>query len=193
MNFLKSAFYLLFSLILFLISIFMVLIGFMVLDEQFTAVIIHTITGINAPGLFIGGGIIIFLLSLIVYGLSGRGNNQPTSFTLEGERGPITISLRAIEDYINRYLDEQHIANSVKTKIATSKNRQNIIIRASVSAWSEQNLKYTGDTVQREIAARLKEGLGLENTERIVVSVDKIITSKSSRSALPRPHGDDVA
>jgi hypothetical protein len=47
--------------------------------------------------------------------------------------------------------------------------------------------------VQQEIASRLREGLGLDNLERVIISVDKIVTSKSSRSSLPKPSAESFA
>ena len=194
MKFVKSSFYFLLSVILFFIAVLVLLAGFMALDEQFTALVIHTITRIDVPGLFIAGGVILFLLSLIVYSLAGRGGSPPASFTFEAEKGPITISLRAIEDYVTKHVNEQHIASSIKTRVLISRDREHLVVRAGISAWSEQNLRQVGDNVQQEISSCLRDGLGLDNLERVVVSVDKIIASKSSRSAShTKPPGDAPA
>ncbi len=171
----------------------MVISGIMSLNDQFTAVIIHSITQIQSPPLFIGAGLFLFLVSLLLYAIAGRGSTMPTSFTFQGERGPISISLRAIEDYITKNLEEQQLANGLKTKVGISKDRKKLVVRASVSAWSEQNLKQLGDVFQREIEARLKEGLGLDNVDRVIVSVDKIGKNRFSRAASTRPPGQSFS
>lgn len=192
MKFIKSTVYILLSVIIFLIAIFLILGGFMAIDEQFTAMVIHLITQIKLPGLFIFAGVVFFLLSLVLYAVAGRGSAGPASFNFEGESGPITISLRAIEDYITKYLEEQRIVGNVKTKVGVSKDGKSLVIRAGISAWSEQNLKDVGEKIQREISSRLKEGLGLNDLDHVVVSVDKIITSRSSRRPLPQPPADSL-
>ncbi|RJP24064.1 MAG: alkaline shock response membrane anchor protein AmaP [Candidatus Abyssobacteria bacterium SURF_5] len=193
MSFIKSCISLLFCIVFFLGAVLLLLAGLMALNEQFTAMLIHSITRIDMPWLFIAGGGVLFLLSLFLYWLAGRGSVPPATLTLEGEKGPISISLRAIEDYLNKHLQEQRLAGNVKTRVTTLKNKNQLVIRAGISAWSEQNLKSVGDSVQREIAARLSEGLGLDNLERVVVSVDKIIRSKTSRSTVPEPSDDPLS
>lgn len=193
MKLLRFLFFFVFSIILFFAAVILFLGGIMALNEQFAAVVIHEITQVDNPPLIMMAGGTLFLLSLVVYSLSRRGNNQPQTYTFAGQKGPITISLRAIEDYVTKYLDEQHIAGNVKTKVSTTKNRQKLVVRASISVRSEQSMKNVGDMVQEEVAVRLREGLGLDNLDRVVVSVDKIISSKSSRSALPRPSAESFA
>jgi uncharacterized alkaline shock family protein YloU len=183
MRFIKSAIYIFLSIVIFLVAIFLIMGGFMALDEQFMAVVIYGITHIHLPGLFILGGVGLFFLSLIFYGLAGRGSRVPTTYSFNGANGPITISLRAIEDFITKSLEDRRLANNVRTRVGVSKDRKKLVIRAGISASSEQSLKDVGERIQRDICLRLKEGLGLENVERVVVSVDKIVTSRAARTA----------
>ena len=183
----KSTLYFFLSLLLFVTALCLVAAGVMALNDQFTAFIIHSITRIDSPPLYIGGGLILFLLGLVFYALAGRGSVTPIAFSFQGEKGPVIISLRAIEDYVTKHLEEQHIANTVKTRVAVTKDRKNLIVRVNINAWAEQNLKLLGDSIQREADSRLREGLGLNNVERVVVSVDKIGKNRFSRSLPPKP------
>jgi uncharacterized alkaline shock family protein YloU len=192
MGFIKFSVFRFVSIVLFLLAVLALIAGLMAGNDQLVAIVIHATTAV-VPGVYIVAGIGLFLVSLLFYGLSMRGSSPPATFTFSADKGPVTISLRAIEDYITKYLDEQRIASSIKTKVGTTKNRQSLVVRASISAWSEQNIKEVGDTVQREIANRLREGLGLDNLERVTVSVDKIVTSKSARTSLTRPPGDTAS
>ncbi len=192
MRFIKSTILVFISGILFLLALFLVLAGLMALDQQFTSLVIHTVTRINMPLAYIVVGLFVFLASLIVYSLAGRAPSSSATFTFEGEKGPIDISLRALEDYIAKYFAEKPVVNSVRTKVGTSRDRQKLRVRASISVWSEQNLKDAGDRVQREIALCLKEGLGLDNVEIIPVSVDRIIASKSPKPVSAKAPADEL-
>jgi len=187
MNFVRTTFYFFLSLLLFITALVLMIAGVMALNDQFTAVVIHSITQIQSPPLYIGGGLILFLLSLVFYALAGRGSVAPATFSFQGEKGPITISLRAIEEYVTKQLEEQQIANTVKTRVGVTKDRKNLIVRVNISAWAEQNLKHLGDVMQREVDSRLREGLGLDNVERVVIAVDKIGKNRFSRSLPPKP------
>jgi hypothetical protein len=192
MKFIKSAFLVFISAILFLISVCLVLGGLMALDQQLTARIIHAITKADMPIAYIIGGLFAFVASLIVYNLTGSAPDSSTTYTFEGEKGPIRISLRAIEDYISRYFADKPVVNSIRPRVSTSRDRKTLRVRASISVWSEQHLRNAGETVQEEVTSCLKEGLGLDNIGDVLISVDKIIVSKPSKPAAPKAFPDDL-
>lgn len=187
MNFIKSTIMVLISVVLFLLAVCFFLAGLMALDHEVTSVVIHTINQIHMPLAYIAGGALAFLASLVVYSLAGRPPDSSAIFTFEGEKGPINISLRALEDYIAKYFAERPVVNSVRTRVTTTRDRKDLRVSASISVWSEQNLKTAGETVQREIANCLRQGLGLDNVEDIRVSVDKIIASKTPKPVPKEP------
>ena len=192
MNFIKSMFLVLISIILFLIAVCLVLGGLMALNQQLTARIIHAITTANMPIAYIIGGLFAFVASVIVYNLTGSAPESSTTYTFESEKGPIRISLRAIEDYISRYFGEKPVVNSIRPRVSTSRDQKTLRVRASISVWSEQHLRNAGETVQEEITRCLKEELGLENIGDVLISVDKIIVSKPSKPAAPKAFTDDL-
>ena len=192
MKFIRSALLVCVSGILFLFSVCLVLGGLMALDQQLTARVIHVITKTNMPIAYILGGLFAFVASLIVYNLAGGPPDSAAMYTFDGERGPIRISLRAIEDYIAKYFEEKPLAGSIRARVSTSRDQKALRVRASISVWSEQHLRSAGETVQEELARCLKEGLGLDNIGDVVVSVDKIIVSKSPKPAQPKALPDDL-
>ncbi|UCD59061.1 MAG: alkaline shock response membrane anchor protein AmaP [Candidatus Hydrogenedentota bacterium] len=194
MKFVKSVVLAVLSILLFLCSICLVLSGLMALDSQLTARVIHTVTRMTIPVAYacIGGGIVVFLVALITYSFAGQTSDSSATFTFEGEKGPIDISLRAIEDYIAKHFAETPVVNNVRSRVSTSRDRKMLRVRASISVWSEQNLKSAGEAVQQEITRCLKEGLGLDNVETVPVSVDKIIASKSSKPAPAKMPSDEL-
>jgi len=191
MRFVKSTLLVLISGILFLLAVCMVLGGLMALDLQLTARIIHMITNAEMPIAYIVGGLFAFMASLIVYNLAGGAPETSGTYTFEGEKGPIRISLRAIEDYLDKYFAEKPVASSIRTRVSASKDQKMLRVRASISVWSEQHLKNAGETVQQEIMRCLKEGLGLESVGDVFVSVDKIVVSKSPKPAQHKKLFDD--
>lgn len=182
MKFVRSTIFMMISALLFLFSICLVLAGLMALDQSFTAKVIHAVTRPILPApYYVVAGLVGLLLSVVVYNLAGQSSDSSGIFTFEGEKGPIDISLHALEDYIAKHFARKPVVNSVKTRVSASRDRQKLRVRASISVWSEQNLRGAGEAVQQEITRCLKEGLGLDNVETVLVSVDKIIASKSAR------------
>lgn len=192
MAFIKSSILVLVSFILFLVAVCLILAGLMTLNQSFTAWLIHEIQDIRNPAPFILGGAIVFGVSIILYNLATRKPDAYAVFTFESEKGPIHISLRAIEDYINKQFEGKYLVNSIRSKVSTSKDRKRLRVHANVGVRSEQNLKSAGDTLQKEITLRLLEGLGLDNVDKVSVSVDKIIVSKAPRPAAPAKASDEA-
>jgi hypothetical protein len=128
-------------------------------------------------------GLAVVFGCLMLLNSVGKESDTTGTFTFEGKKGPVEISLRALEDYITKHFSNKPVVHSLRTRVGTSRDRKKIRVRASISVWSEQSLKTAGETVQNEIERCLDEGLGLDNVENVHVSVDKIIASKSPRSA----------
>ncbi|MBI5118071.1 alkaline shock response membrane anchor protein AmaP [Candidatus Poribacteria bacterium] len=180
MRFVKSLLLILFAGLLFLVSFCLMLVGLMALNQQFTAIVIHTVTKTNIPMAYFGGGVLIFIASWIVYNIAGQSPDSFATLTFQSDKGPINISLRAIEDYIAKRLsDKSLLISSIRPRVTTSRERRKLRVRASVAAWSSRELKNVAESVQQEIIQCLKDGLGLDNVETVIVSVDKIIPTKS--------------
>jgi hypothetical protein len=192
MRFIKATLLVILSGLLLLAAFCLVLIGLMGMDQEFTAVVIHAVTRAKAPMAYVVGGFFVFLLSLIAYNRAGRDSDSSATFSFAGVQGPIQISLRAVEDFIEKHFLERPVAHSVRSRVVTTRDRKRLRVRALVSVSSEQNLKDAGETVQREIVRCLREGLGLDNVETVVVSVNKIITKKSSRFPSTKPPADEL-
>ncbi|GAB4344518.1 MAG: hypothetical protein Kow0099_23970 [Candidatus Abyssubacteria bacterium] len=191
MRFIKTTILVLLSTAFFFLAIVSLLAGLMSLNLQFTSMIIHWINRVNMPLAFIAGGLLFFLLSVVFFSLSGRPPDTAATFTFESDKGPINISLRAIEDYISKYFAERPVVNSVRTRVATTRDQKSLRVRASISVWSEQNLKTAGESVQKEIANCLHTGLGLDNIAEILISVDKIIASKTHKATTQKDSGHE--
>jgi len=181
MKFFRLLIFSVFSIVLFLLSILIVLAGLVAADHQLTSRIIHAVTRIDNPPAFMIGGLALFIGSLYFYSRAGRSPDQAGTFTFQGEKGAINISLHALEDYITKHFAQKPLVHNVKVRVATSRDGKKLRVRAFISVWSEQNLKTAGEAVQQEVVRCLKEGLGLDNVDVVLISVDKIIAAKSSR------------
>jgi uncharacterized alkaline shock family protein YloU len=180
MRFIMSLLLIILAGLLFLISFCLMLVGLMAFNQQFTAIVIHTVTKTNVPMAYFGGGVLIFVASWILYNIAGQSPDSSAALTFQSDKGPINISLRAIEDYISKRLsDKNPLINSIRPRVTTSGDRKMLRVRASVAVWSGRELKNVAESVQHEITQCLKEGLGLDNVETVMVSVDKIIPIKS--------------
>lgn len=183
MKFIRLLVFSIVSIVLFLLSIGFVVAGIMAADHQLTSRIIHVITQVENPLVLVVVGLILFVGSLIFYNRAGQSHERSGIYSFEGQKGMIDISLGALEDCIVKHFASKSIVHSVRARVGTSRDRKKLRVRASVSVWSEQNLKDAGEAVQDEIVRSLKEGLGLDNVETVLVSVDKIVASKSPNSA----------
>lgn len=186
MDFIKSILGLVGAGVIFVVSVFLILTGLLVLNPQVHAFVIHLVSIIH-PVLTIALGVVLFFVSFFLFLLAGKHPDAAGAYTFEGDKGPIEISLRALEDYIAKHFAEKPVVHSVRTRAGVSSDRKQIRVRASISVWSEQSFKTAGENVQQEIKQCLKKGFGLDNVENVHVSVDKIIASKKSKKAAPRP------
>lgn len=182
MGIIRSIFSLIAAGVLFVVSIFLVLTGLLVINPQVHALIIHWTT-VFRPIVLIAVGLFCGVLCLVVLSTTGKRKDTAGTYSFEGTKGPIDISLKALEDYIAKHFAGKPVAHSVRTRVGTSRDRKKIRVRASITVWSEQSIKTAGESVQHEIRQCLKDGLGLDNVEDVHVSVDKIVASKSSRPA----------
>lgn len=187
MNFIKSIVLIIFAGALFIVSVFVILIGLLAADPQTTARVIHMVSNIGQPLIPIGIGLAVGIVSLYLLSRTGGDASASGTFTYDGAKGPVDISLRALEDYIAKHFAEKPVVHSVRARVGTSRDRKKIRVRASITVWSEQGLKSAGEMVQQEITRCLDEGLGLNNVESVHVSIDKIIAGKSLKSAVQRP------
>ncbi len=170
---------------LFLVSAILILVGLLVINPQIHAFILKWVMAFR-PDVTIAAGLVLFFIAFFVLSLTRRSPDASGTYTFEGEKGPIEISLKALEDYISKHFAGKPVAHSVRTRVGASRDKKKIRVLASISVWSEQSLKTAGETVQREIAECLKEGLGLDNVESVRISVDRIIASKTSKSRAGR-------
>jgi uncharacterized alkaline shock family protein YloU len=165
------------------VSVFIVLTGLLLINPAIHALVIDFVTWFPPP-ISIGAGAVLGIISLLALSLLGKDPRSTATFRFEGKKGPVEISLGAIEDYIAKHFADKPIAHSVRTRVGVSRDRKKIRVRASISVWAEQGLKESGEKAQEEITRCLSEGLGLDNVESVSVSVDKIVASKPSKSAL---------
>lgn len=180
MKLIKSFFWTVGAGALFVISIFMVMMGLLVIDPRIHARVTDWVSAVD-PAITTGTGLVLGIVSLVLLSLAGKDPETAGAFTFEGNKGPVDISLKALEDYIASHFAKKPVAHSVRARVGTTRDKKKIRVRASISVWSEQSLKSAGEDVQREIEKCLSEGLGLDNVDNVHVSVDKIIASKSSR------------
>ena len=185
MDFLKSLLGIIGAAMLFLVSAILILVGLLVINPQIHAFILHWVMAFR-PDVTIAAGLIVFFVAFFILALTRKSPDSSGTYTFEGEKGPIEISLKALEDYISKHFAGKPVAHSVRTRVSASRDKKKIRVLASISVWSEQSLKTAGETVQREITECLKEGLGLDNVESVRISVDRIIASKTSKGKSSR-------
>ncbi len=173
---------------LFIVSSYVVLTGLLLINPAIHTLVIEWV-GFIPPSYTVAGGLALGIASLWALSRVGKDPHAGATFRFEGKKGPVEISLGALEDYIAKHFSDRQIAHSIRTRVGVSRNRKKIRVRASISVWSEQGLKDAGETVQEEISRCLSEGLGLDNVESVSVSVDKIVTNKKSSKSVSRLFG----
>ena len=178
MKFLKSLFGSIGAGALFIVSGYVVLTGLLLINPDIHTLLIDW-AGIVPPSYIVGAGIIMGIISLWALSRVGKDTNSGATFRFDGKKGPVEISLDAIEDFLAKHFANTPIVHSIRARAGVSRDRKKIRVRASISVWSEQGLRDAGETVQEEISRCLSEGLGLDNVESVSVSVDKIVVSKT--------------
>lgn len=91
---------------------------------------------------------------------------------IDGEMGPIVVSLTAIEDVVKKVLKRFHLVKDWKVK-TTIKNKD-VEIGLRLSLWSGTNIQDLLLEIQEEIRMRLVKMVGQESRIEIVCDVQRI-------------------
>lgn len=128
---------------------------------------------INSPTGLLTGGVLI-VLGLLFMNMRIRAERKEKNISFDNPEGQVSISIKAIEDFIERVGEE--FSQIVEIKPAISKTREGIRVKAKTILVAGSNVPRIAESIQHTIKNRMQNILGIENVAKIEVSVSKIVS-----------------
>lgn len=118
-------------------------------------------------------GILFIFVGLIFSKTLVKGVRPDDDVMLYGKWGPVTVSIRAINDLVRKSLRKFDVVREVQIETNVDGNRLKIVTNLSVLAgW---NLPELINTIQNELSERLAKMLGGGVNVELIVNVIRII------------------
>ncbi len=127
---------------------------------------------------------ILILLPLLNFFLRIAGKEKKKAkIFFENPDGKVSISDRAIIDFIDRICKNyDEVVNSI-TKVSPSRrNKSSVVVVISMDIMGGINIPETIEKLQQNIKRQLNELLGLENVESVEININKIISTENEGS-----------
>ncbi len=175
---LRAKFFLvLFGVILVVLSIFLILYTWGVVDQSDIQCLYSSIERFIPVKILytsIGGITIIFVILSLNFVWAGMEAERNIAF--KTEHGEVLITLSAIEDYIRRFLKEKPDIRDVRVKVIAKKiaRKKGLVVAVKTAVASEIKLPQLTEGLQEDLKKKIQEMLGLEEPITIKVYISKI-------------------
>jgi uncharacterized alkaline shock family protein YloU len=180
MNLIKRFFILAFAIIMILSGLFLVLTGVSVIfpSEYIDAVLNFALSDITGQFILIGFGLFVILLGITAPYRLEKKLKKKRIVAFQNPDGEVSVSLSAVEDYIQKIAKSVPGIKDVKSKVSIDK--KGIDITTAVSVVSGMNIPEMTEHIQLEVKNKVQTMLGVEENIRMKIHISKII-----RSAVP--------
>jgi uncharacterized alkaline shock family protein YloU len=146
-------------------------------SEKNWAILEELLPGSRLVGGAVGGGIFCLASLLFLTGLNKpRRSNRFLSFS--NEQGVVNISTDAISEYISKLAPEFPSIVKMTTEIIPHRRKVDILVSVRIKAGSQ--VHEICEVLQQKIRESMEKGLGINDVERVIVSVEKISTEHKS-------------
>ncbi|MBL7155721.1 MAG: alkaline shock response membrane anchor protein AmaP [Candidatus Omnitrophica bacterium] len=191
MNFIKSIFVLIFTLIFVVVGASFIALSFNLFT---TDEVVNFINYIYAdPNIKMALGIVGSLLILVgvaIANISISRMQMQKTIAFENPDGQVTVSLSAIEDFIKKSVRHLADVKDLRSSVTASKKGINIVCRATI--FSDSNIPETTERIQNIVKTKVQEMLGVEERINIKIHVTKISPhkGKSAEDVPPRDYDE---
>ncbi len=117
-------------------------------------------------------GLVFIAVGLVFTRMLLKRRRQAEAIIYHSDRGPIVVSVTAIEDTVKKVLKHFHLVKDWKTKVLVQ--GKDVEIRLRLTLWSGGRIQELLVEIQEEIRARVKKMLGDENKLEITCDVQRI-------------------
>jgi len=118
-------------------------------------------------------GFIMIILGLIFLKMRLSAGTKDKYISFDNPEGEVTLSIKAIEDFVRRVGHEFGQVVDMSSKIVPAHGGLKVKVKVSLLAGS--NVPQLTENIQHEIKSRVQNILGIENVLGIEVNVNKII------------------
>ncbi len=122
-------------------------------------------------------GILFILVGLIFSKTLVKHGRESDAVIFQSDRGPVIVSINAIEDVVKRVLKKFSLVKGVRIK--TIIQGKDIEIKLRLSLWAGSDLPQILAEIQEDVASRVKKILGPENKLEVLCDVQHIEDHKN--------------
>ncbi len=115
---------------------------------------------------------IIALLFAYIY-IKSRMSRQEPSIAFDNPDGEVSISLRAIEDFVGRIGRDFSEVKNLEPSIIAKRDGVEIVLKGEL--WSGSNIPKLTERIQNLVKSQVQNILGIENVHSVTLSVSKIV------------------
>lgn len=119
-------------------------------------------------------GLALVLLGLLFLGLRIKAERREKSISFDNPEGEVSISIKAIEDFIERVGEE--FSQIIEIKPSIVQVREGIKIKAKTVLVAGSNVPRIAESIQHTIKSRMQNILGIENVAKVEINVCKIVS-----------------
>ncbi len=130
---------------------------------------------LNSPS-GIWTGLILVMLGLLFLAMRLKAGTGPRSISFDNPEGEVTISVKAIEDFVRRIGQEFSQVIEITPTILPVRDGIKIKVKTVLTAGS--NVPRLSENIQRMIKTRMQNILGIQNVAKIEINVSKIVTKE---------------
>jgi len=181
------------GLIKFVLSVGVLVFGVLLLADLVPA--LHTPLGdflINDKlGQFLVGISAVFLV--LLYWLAGIPVKEERFLTFENEGGAISISVKAINDFLAKLADE--FAGIIRLRADVTAARDGRVeVRLDVGVKAGTKVQHLSQVLQQRVRESMRENLGITEIQTVKVNVSSIATAEKPAASHPaeRPDWQDT-
>ena len=152
---------------------------------------IHTSLGdilINDKlGQFLVGISAVFLV--LLYWLTGIPVKEERFLTFENEGGAISISVKAINDFLAKLADEFAGIIRLRADVVASRDGR-IEVRLDVSVKAGTKVQQLSQVLQQRVRESMRENLGIAEINTVKVNVSSIVAAEKPAASRPADRAD---
>lgn len=130
----------------------------------------------GATGLW--AGLSLIALGLIFLAIRAKANKTTRNISFDNPEGEVTISIKAVEDFVKKVGIEFAEVLDMSPKIKPAKD--GIKVTAKTTMVAGVNVPKLAESIQRDIKSRLQNIMGIENISGVTVHVSKLVTREKT-------------
>ena len=138
-------------------------------------------------GQFLVGISAVFIV--LLYWLTGIPVKEERFLTFENEGGTISISVKAINDFLAKLADEFAGIIRLRADVATSRNGR-IEVRLDVSVKAGTKVQQLSQVLQQKVRESMRENLGIMEIHVVKVNVSSIVAADEPAPSRPADRAD---